>query len=86
MEVLAAGVKNGRAGVMLTDGTDSRRTVVYSCAVDVQSQSLVGGGYDTLVTFDYGKKDNCMVWGASSPSGAYIALAMVVQTAPIGFT
>ena len=79
MEVLAAGVKNGRAGVMLTDGSDSRRTVVYSCAVDVQSQSLVGGGYDTLVTFDYGKKDNCLVWGASSPSGAYIALAMVVQ-------
>ena len=79
MEVLAAGVKGDRAGVLLADGSDNKRTVVYGCEIETDDEGMAGGRYDTLLTLDYTKKDRCMVWGAASPSGAYMALAAVVE-------
>ncbi len=79
MEVLTAGVVGNRAGVMLVDRSDNKRTVIYGCSIDGEGQSLVNESYDTLLTLEYGKKDKCIVWGAASPSGNYLALASVLQ-------
>ena len=77
LEVLAATATAYRTGVLMAD-RGSKRTVVLRGEVDADSRALVER-LDTVVTFDYGRKDVCMVWGASSPSGRYSALVAVVQ-------
>ena len=76
-EVLAASIDGHRTGVMLVE-RGNRRTTVYRCELDADSRAMVES-YDTVVTFDYGRKDNCMVWAATSPSGLYNALICIVQ-------
>ncbi|MBR4738500.1 MAG: hypothetical protein IK058_00690 [Bacteroidales bacterium] len=77
MEVLAASVDGDRTGVLLAQ-RGNRRTVVLRCEVDAESHAMVDG-FDTVVVFEYGRKDVCMVWGATSPSGNYNALVCVAQ-------
>lgn len=77
MEVLAATTTAYRTGVLLAD-RGSKRTVVLRCEVDADSRALVERP-DTVVSFTYGRKDVCMVWGASSPSGRYSAMVAVMQ-------
>lgn len=77
LEVLAASVSGRRTGVLLAD-RGSKRTVVLRCEVDADSRAMVES-YDTVVVLDYGRKDVCMLWGATSPSGQYNALVCVVQ-------
>lgn len=76
-EVLAATPSAYRTGVLLAE-RGSKRTVVLRCEVDADSRALVESP-DTVVAFDYGRKDVCMVWGASSPGGRYSALIVIVQ-------
>lgn len=76
-EVLAASIDGYRTGVLLVERS-SRRTAVFRCEVDADSRAIVES-YDTVVVFDYGRKDNCMVWAATSPSGNFNALICVAQ-------
>ena len=76
-EVLTASIDGYRTGVLLVERSN-RRTAVLRCEVDADSRAMVES-YDTVVVFDYGRKDNCMVWSATSPSGNYSALICVVQ-------
>lgn len=78
LEVLAASVTPNRTGLLLVNREGKKRTVVLRCEVDAESLAMVEP-YDTVVAYDYGKKDVCMVWGATSPSGQYNALVSVLQ-------
>lgn len=73
VEVLTAGCDVDCVGV-LTAQHSNKRTVVMSYRV-------AGGAVtsDTVNVLDYGRKDECLVWGASSPSGTYHALVAVVK-------
>lgn len=77
LEVLAASVDGRRTGVLLAD-RGNKRTVVLRCEVDADSRAMVES-YDTVTALQYGRKDVCMVWGATSPSGNYNALVCVTQ-------
>lgn len=76
MDVLAATV-DGRHAALLLVQRGSKRTVVVRCELDFDHYALVG--YDTVATFDYGRKDECMLWGASSPSGNHSAMVCIIQ-------
>lgn len=78
LEVLAASVTPDRTGLLLVDRSSKKRTIVLRGEVDVQTQALLGG-YDTVVAYEHGRKDVCMVWGATSPTGRYNALVCVMQ-------
>ena len=76
-ELLAATPSAYRTGVLLAQ-KGQKRLVVLRGEIDAESRALVESP-DTVASFDYGRKDVCMVWGATSPSGRYAALICVVQ-------
>ncbi|MBQ8702794.1 MAG: hypothetical protein IJ524_00270 [Bacteroidales bacterium] len=78
-EVLSATPTAYRTGVLLAE-RGTKRTVVLRCEVDADSRAVVERP-DTVAVFDYGRKDECLVWGATSPSGRYSALVVVVRMA-----
>lgn len=77
LELLAASPADYRTGVLLADKR-SKRAVVLRGEVDADSRALVESP-DTVVAFDFGRKDVCMLWAATSPSGRYTALIAVIQ-------
>ena len=77
MQVLAASVDGRRTSVLLLKKTN-RSTAVLRGEIDADSRALVES-FDTVVVYEYGRKDECMVWAATSPSGNYNALVCVVQ-------
>ena len=76
-EVLAASIDDNRTGVLLVE-RGNRRTSILRCELDADSRAMVES-YDTVVVLDYGRKDNCLVWAATSPSGRYNALICIVE-------
>lgn len=78
LDVLAASVTPDRTGVLLANRESKKRTIVLRCEVDAESKAIVEP-FDTVVAFEYGRKDDCWVWGATSPSGLYNALVCVLQ-------
>ena len=78
-EVLAAVLAGNHAVVVTLDQSERQQTVVLSYDVDLDSMVVADGAADTLLAFEHGKKDKCMVWGAASPNGNYIGLVGIVQ-------
>jgi len=76
MEVLAAGVDDIYAAVLLVHKSN-KRTVLMRCLINTESHAIEK--YDTVIAFDYGRKDVCMLWGATSPSGNHNAFVCVIQ-------
>ena len=78
-QVLAASMDKQYAGVLVANKEKRNCTVLGRYKVALDSVKTVGGQMDTLIRFDYGKKDECLTWGAVSPSGNYMALIAVVR-------
>lgn len=76
-EVLTATMNDRHASVMVLNHVSRKQTVVLRYTVYLDS--LVCGVADTLAVFNHEKKDRCMVWGASSPSGNHSAMVAVLQ-------
>lgn len=73
LQVLAATLDDeGDASVLLADQSDNRHSRVLAART-------VREGYDTLLNWEHGRRDNCMLWGASSPSGDRLAFVAVLQ-------
>lgn len=74
-ELVAATHSGDTVTLLLAQRTSSRRA-------DVLVATCTGVGQwhvDTLQTFAHAKKDRCLVWGAVSPSGNYMALCTIVE-------
>lgn len=78
-DVIAASKDMERIAVLVADQSKKKSTVLGLYRVSLDSCGVIGGGMDTLKTFEYGKKDVCKVWGAVSPSGNYMAMVTVVE-------
>ena len=69
----------GRAAIVLVDSSDRQRTVLLRAVVELDSMQLEGHKIDTLAKYEYGKKDRCLVWSATSQDGAYWGVLALVQ-------
>lgn len=76
-KVLTAAIDGNTATVIMTDDSKKERTLVLRHTVDLTT-GTVGTVPDTLQNITYGRKDECMVWGTTSPDGKLIALVSIV--------
>lgn len=77
LEVLAAGMHDNDAAVLLVDRSVKNRTVVLRTHIDLLTMAV--DPYDTVVRLDYERKDKCNVWAASSPNGANLGVVAIVE-------
>lgn len=78
-QLLAATMQGTRATVLLVDSSDNRTTLVFGAQIDMDSLSLLS--FDTVARYNYGKKDRCLIWGASSDDGLSLGLLTIMQYA-----
>ena len=74
-EMLAATHSGDTVTLLLADRQGKNRTNVLVARCGVTGQWTV----DTLSVLAFGKKDRCLLWGATSHSGNYIALCTIVE-------
>lgn len=78
-EVVVALRDYDRISIVLVDSSDDRHMAVMKAIVQIDSMQLLGHRMDTLMSYEYGKKDRCLVWGATSPNGEYVGVLALVQ-------
>ena len=74
-ELLAAAHSEDTVVLLLADRSHKGRTDVLVARFTAVGHSTI----DTLATYAYGKKDKCLLWGATSPSGNHMALCAIVE-------
>lgn len=74
-EVMAASCDEDGVGVLVAQ-RGNKRTVLLCYSFGMPNPTVQ---MDTLTVFDYGRKDVCMLWSATSPKGERNALVAVVQ-------
>ena len=65
--------------IVLVDSSDAQKTALLSAIVEIDSMQLKGHRLDTLASYEYSKKDRCLVWGATSPNGEFVGVLSLVQ-------
>ena len=79
MTCLAATMDPEQANILVFGAPNKHQTVVGAFRVKMDKYEVIGGRMDTLLRFDYGKKDECMVWGGQSPSGHFVGVLSVIK-------
>ena len=74
-ELLAATMSGDTVTLVLADRSHRQRTDLLIARCTPLGEWKV----DTLQTLAHGKKDNCLLWGAVSPSGNRIGLCSIVE-------
>ena len=75
--ILTTAIAGNTATVIVTDDSKKERTLVLRHTIDLTT-GTVGAIPDTLQNLTYGRKDECMVWGAKSPDGNLLGLVSIV--------
>lgn len=80
-KLIAASINGNRAGMLLVDNDERSRALVYTACFDLDSLRPADGGRGLTMTdsMAFGRKDRCMVWGATSPNGMYNAIVVIVE-------
>ncbi len=77
VDVLTAAIEGNTATVIVTDKSKKERTLVLRYKINLLN-GTVAPSPDTLQSLTYGRKDECLVWGATSPNGNLIGLVSIV--------
>lgn len=79
--LLTAASSGGGLTAVLCDEPDNQHTVVYGALVDLDSMrpADLTAPLTVVDSFSYGRKDRCMVWGATSPNRQYTAVVVIVE-------
>lgn len=77
VDILTTAIEGNVATVIVTDQSKKDRTLVLRHTVDLLA-GTVGPVPDTLQSITYGRKDECMVWGTTSPNGALVGIVSIV--------
>ena len=76
-DILTSAIDGNKATVIVTDKSKKERTLVLRHTIDLLTGTM-GAVPDTLENLTYGRKDECLVWGTTSPNGNLIGLVTIV--------
>lgn len=79
--LLAGSVSGNRLGLLLVDNDERSRAIIYTACFDLDSLRPADGGPGLVMTdsLTFGRKDRCMVWGATSPGARRNAMVVIVE-------
>lgn len=80
-KLMAASINGNRVGMLLVDNDERSRALIYTSCFDLDSLRPADGGRGLTMkdSLAFGRKDRCMVWGATSPNGMYNAMVIIVE-------
>lgn len=76
-EPLAVAIEGQKGAAMFVDRSSSKRTSVMGCSFDLVTGAAATP--DTLFTVPHGRRDECLVWAATSPDGTTMAFIAIIQ-------
>lgn len=77
--VLSTTMSDAKANILVVNEGEKRQTLVGRYGLRLDNYTVDGGMMDTLLRLEYGKKDECMVWGSSSANGEYVGVVAIVK-------
>ncbi len=81
LRLLATTIDGNKANLLLTDEGYRNLTLIYTASIDLDSMRPAEGTLplNIIDSIGFGRKDECMVWGAASRNGEHLAYVVIVE-------